>query len=375
MSSRRKPDVFQTPNVAAHLREAFALLRRERVLTATVGLVVLGMVVGILATAGQTDAAARSVLSRIDTPSARAIVITDVNGQAGLDGASIAALQTLSGIDWVLGLGPGQDVRNALIPSSSPVPMRTASGDVRAALGVDLARLSVGSALASTSGAARLGLSQGVGAARTTDLAEYVIAGTYRPPPWLAPLQESVLRPATDAGEGPATIIVLAASISSVSALIQAARAVVVAEDPAAVSVTGSTVLSDLQRVVSGELAGSSYAIVLGVLAVGAFATAVTLIGLLGLRSVDFGRRRALGASRGQLLAITLLHVAYAGILGALCGVAASVAALAVLIGQLPGISFIAGASTISILTAIAAATLPAVRAAAKDPVAVVRTP
>ncbi|MGI8723022.1 MAG: hypothetical protein ACR2JG_12430, partial [Geodermatophilaceae bacterium] len=124
---RRRPgriEGYTTPGLREHLGEAAALLRRERVLSATVGLVVLGVVIGILTSAGRSDAAANSILSRIDTPSARSIVITDPSAQGGVSAVSVDAIRALSGVDWVLGLGPAHDVRNALVPSGDPVPMR-----------------------------------------------------------------------------------------------------------------------------------------------------------------------------------------------------------------------------------------------------------
>lgn len=375
MTGQQRQAQIHAPSALAHLGEAAALLRRERVLTATVILVVLAMVTGILTSAGRSDAAASAILDRIDTASARSVVIADPSAQAGLSGDSVAALQALSGIDWVLGLGPAQDLRNAAVPSGDPVPMRAVSGDIGAALGLDLEQLPDGAALASSAGAARLGLSQGVGAARTAEQSEVVIAGTYTPPGWLDPLRESVILSAPNPPGTLAFIIVLATSIETVPQLITAARAVIVAEDPNLVSVVGSTVLADLEQVVSGDLASYTQAIVLGVLGLGAFATAVALLGLLGLRNVDFGRRRALGASRGQLIGLTLLHILLAGILGAVAGVAVSLIGLALLLDSLPSPGFILGTAGLSILTAVVAATPPALRAAAQDPVAVLRTP
>ncbi|MGI8721496.1 MAG: hypothetical protein ACR2JG_04645, partial [Geodermatophilaceae bacterium] len=288
---------------------------------------------------------------------------------------SVDAIRALSGVDWVLGLGPAHDVRNALVPSGDPVPMRAVSGDIGPALGVDLEGLPAGVALASRAGAQRLGLAQGVGAAQTAEQTEYVIAGTYNPPEWLAPLQESVIMGPPERPGPVAFVILLASSIGAVPQLIQAARAVLVADDPSRVSVSGSTVLAELAQVVSSDLANYSRAIVLGVLGLGAFAIAVALLGLLGLRSVDFGRRRALGASRGQLIGLTLLHVLLAGAVGAVGGVTVSLVALTLLVGALPSSGFVMGTVGLSLLAAVLAASPPALRAAAKDPVAVLRTP
>lgn len=363
------------PTLRDYIREAGGLVRRERILTSTVGLVVLGMVIGILTSAGQSDAAASSILGRLDTPAARSIVVSDPNAQGALSGRSVQVIRALSDVDWALGLGSAQDVRNALVPSGDPVPLRTVSGDIELALGLDPEELRPGAVLASRAGAQRLGFAQGVGAAVSSDQAEHVITSTYEPPEWLTQLRESVIVRGADESSTVAFVVVLATSITVVPQLIDAIRAVLVADDPSQISVTGSAILADLSAVVSSDLATYSQTIVLGVLGLGAFATIVAVLGVLGMRSADFGRRRALGASRSQLVGLTLLHVTFAAAIGAAAGTAMALVGLQVAVGQLPTFGFTLGSLVLAILASIVATAPPVLRAAARDPVDVLRTP
>ncbi len=101
--------------------------------------VVTGLIVGavcgvILSTTGQTVQAEQQVLSRIDEAGTRSVTITDTNGAAGIRPDAVSRISRISGVEWVIGLGPAQDVRAAGIPAGNP---DRGAGPLRAPTGCD----------------------------------------------------------------------------------------------------------------------------------------------------------------------------------------------------------------------------------------------
>lgn len=81
------------------------------------------------------------------------------------------------------------------------------------------------------------------------------------------------------------------------------------------------------------------------VLGVGVAIVTVTMLGAVSSRRRDFGRRRALGASRSSLITLVLIHTAVAAVTG-LC-----------------------------VLVALLGALIPALAAAYRDPMRILRVP
>jgi putative ABC transport system permease protein len=106
----------------------------------------------------------------------------------------------------------------------------------------------------------------------------------------------------------------------------------------------------------------------------GALLVAAVVAADTAMASVEWGRRRALGASRSQLVALATFRVGIAAVAGTAVGVAAAVA-VAVSQNWAMDALFVGSVATLAVIAAIAAAFPPAVRAAWRDPVSVLRTP
>ncbi|MDQ3276010.1 MAG: hypothetical protein M3Q39_13540, partial [Actinomycetota bacterium] len=115
--------------------------------------------------------------------------------------------------------------------------------------------------------------------------------------------------------------------------------------------------------------------LMLGVLAAGLLLVALTLIGAVSQRRRDFGRRRALGASRSTVVTLVLLQTSAAALVGVAAGALAGLLLVNRLAGSLPSPGFTFGVVVLTMLTALLAAVPPAVLAAYRDPVRILRVP
>lgn len=111
------------------------------------------------------------------------------------------------------------------------------------------------------------------------------------------------------------------------------------------------------------------------ILGVGLLIIAATLTGAVSQRRRDFGRRRALGATRSAIIVLVLTQTAASSVLGACVGAAGGLFAVFQLAGSLPSGAFVLGVAALAIFAALVAALLPACVAATRDPVQILRVP
>jgi putative ABC transport system permease protein len=344
------------------------------VMTSLIVAVVCGV---ILSTTGQTVQAEAQVLSRIDDAGTRSIVITDEKGDAGLRPAAVERIAGLSRVDWVIGIGSAVDGRNVVIGAGgTPAPVRTLHGDVPAALAVVGKQPQSGEALAGSEAVATLGLEYPIGAVELTDGTEAVIVGGFTATEPLTFLNRSVLLVPAEADTTPLrSIHVLAARPEDVEPLTTAILAVLDPESASSLSVQTSETLADVRAAVAGELGRFSRSLVLLVLGVGLVLVALTVHGAVTLRRQDFGRRRALGASRAAIVALVAIRNVAVGLVGTGIGVATGVFLVWRWTGAAPRPLFTLAVGILAVLATLAASLLPALVAAYRDPVRVLRVP
>src|SRR5690606_24947259 len=90
--------------------------------------------------------------------------------------------------------------------------------------------------------------------------------------------------------------------------------------EPGTVTVDTSAQLAEIRAAVNGELRTYGHGTVLAILAVSTVLVAANLLALVIMRRKDFGRRRALGATRGLIIALVIVLVAVADGAGAGAG-------------------------------------------------------
>ena len=105
------------------------------------------------------------------------------------------------------------------------------------------------------------------------------------------------------------------------------------------------------------------------------FSPSLCHIDLAAIRR-NFGRMRALGASRSALIAMVLIRTTVSAGLGALVGGAIGVAMVgATTGGELPHWTFVVGVGMLALAMSLLGCAVPAVAAARQDPVAILRVP
>lgn len=357
-------------------RDAVLAVRGQRVASAVSALVVAGVTAAILATTGQTVASERRVLSEIDSPAGRLITLTDDQDRARVSAVSVPAVAALDGVEWAIGLGQAFDVTNPAVPGGAAVPARRVYGSWPPGLQTAAYRAPrAGDALVDAGAMTRLGLIEPVGGVAAPTVHAPVV-GTFTATGPLTSLGDSVLihdEPARE--ETVRTIMISVATVRDVEDLARAATAVLVAQDPNQLTVTTQGSLARLQDVIGSQLAQTSRRLVWVVLAAGMVLITVTQFGAVAQRARDHGRRRALGATRTGILVHVLLQVGLCSVTGALLGVLVGLLLDWRLAGALPGVAFTVAVAALSVIAALVAAVPPALRAAYRDPVRILRVP
>lgn len=357
------------------LREAVASARSQVVASVLTVVVIAGLCVAALLTSGRTVAAEEAALAQLDAVGTRSIVIR-ASAEAGLTTSVITNLDGVSGVETVTGFGPIVDGRNAAVPGGPPFAIRTTYGSIGSrnmAEGRSPAGL-VG--MASSGTAARLGLIDGSGGL-ITDTGEHLsVIGDLVVPQHLEFLEPLVVAPATAEGDEPlAMLVVLAATPPDVAAVETLVRSLMPDAEPGQITIETSALLAAIRAAVSGQLATYGRSTVLLILLVSAALVAVNLFALVTMRRKDFGRRRALGASRGLIVALLLAQVLLLAVLGSVLGLGIAYIALNLSGEPQAGVEFAMAVAIAGILAAALAALPPALVAARRDPLHELRVP
>jgi len=343
----------------------------QPVLTAIVTLIAAATVVVTLITAGRTVSTERAVLARFDTLEVTVIQILDDSGDAGLDAADVERVSHLSGVDWVLGIGPVVDVRTAGL-RGEPVPSRIVVGTS------DLLRIDRpldGSAYVGHASRAALGLTAASGAVETGGGRQLAVVGQFTTTGPLADLDTSVLIP-DQRYTGPIRRLYLQVVAPEDVVTIGAAAAHAVGDrDGNRPRVEAAASIAAIRAAVRGELGGAGRAIALQALSAGLVLAALTIFAGVQARRRDFGRRRALGATRTQLMGLVVLQTVLVATPGAVIGATVGAVAAERLAGSWPGWSYPSAVAVLTVLAVAAAAVPPAAVAAYRDPVAAIRVP
>lgn len=362
----------------AVLREAVATARAQPVASVVAIVIVAGMCATVLLTTGRTVGAERDVLSSIDSAGTRSIVVRADPG-AGLDTGVLDRLAAIQGIEWVGAFGAARDVTNAAFAGGTKVPARLVWGGELGQLGIPAEQpVANKTGWASATALAQLGMPDQIGGVTSDDGADYAIAGKMPVPDYLAFLEPLILVPQTSDPTAPgdvSVLVVIAARPDLVAPVSQTVQSVLAVDDPTKIKVSTSESLATLRALVQGQLGSFGRSLVVVIFALTAILVAAILYGLVMLRRKDFGRRRALGASQGLIVALLLSQMAILSLMGAIVGSSAAAIGLAAAGDPLPGIDFFVSVSVLAIAVGMLAALLPAVAAARRDPLKELRVP
>lgn len=354
------------------LREAFTAARCSPVPSALVALVVAATACVALVTVGRQAALEADLARELAGPNSRTLTVTDVSGSRTLQSATVDVLRGLSGVEAVVGSNTPIDVVNGAV-GDPKVALVGLVGDTERALGLTRGRLprTPSEAVISVEAQRRLGLAEPVGFLNSPDGRQWAIVGSFIPE---APFQDLATMAVTVvAGDEPLRQVrTISARINDASATQNAALSIMAAgankfsvDSPLAVAAAG--------QLVEKQVTGFGRSLLLLILGAGGFFVAVVVLADVLIRRRDLGRRRTLGITRADLVTLVALRTAVPAGIGAAGGMALG-QGLGSLWGQAPGLGFALGVAVLACLTALLASIPPAVLAANRDPVAVMRT-
>jgi putative ABC transport system permease protein len=355
--------------------ESARVARSQPVSSAVTALIVAGVCGVILGTTGQTVQAERQVLGRIDEAGTRSIVVSDTQGGAGFTAATVQRVAGLSRVEWAFGLGPAVDVRPVGNPGGNPVAMRALYGEPPAPLSLAEWDRAPGTLLVGPHAQAVLGMLVPAGGVSGSDDTDLAVVGSFRAGDPLTFLERSALTAPTDTNGVVRTIHVLAQRPEDVAPLAEAVRMVLGPEDPGSVAIETSETLAQIRAAIQGELGEYGRRLVLMVLGAGLVLVALNVYGTVTTRRRDFGRRRALGADRTAITTLVTMQALITGLIGAVLGSAAGSAIVWRVTRGLPDLRFVVAVAVLAVTATVLAALPPAVVAARRDPVRVLRVP
>ncbi|WP_239453519.1 MULTISPECIES: FtsX-like permease family protein [Microbacterium] len=335
------------------------------------------MIVTVMLTTGRTVGAEQRVLSSIDSAGTRSILVR-ADAAAGVTSDVIDRIDGIEGVEWSAAFSSAVDATNGRTPDGARAPVRFAYGRDVESLGVP-ARVPLPGQLAYGSQRAldELGLPDIAGGIVLTTGQEYAMAGLLEIPDFLVGLEPVVIVPQPEAtGEEPVSVLVVIASRPDLVAPVSdAVLSVLAAEDPSKVSVETSEPLAQLRGLIQGQLSTFSRGLVLVMIAVTGLLVAVILYGLVMMRRKDFGRRRALGATRALIVLLLFVQTVFLAVIGVLVGTVVSVAVLVTSGDPLPGPGFFGAVSVLALGTSAVASLVPAIIASRREPIRELRVP
>lgn len=361
--------------IGSLLRESIASAKSQPVASTLTLLVIAGTIFAVLMTTGRAVGAEQRVLQSIDSIGTRTITVTAQEG-AGVTSEAIERIASLDNIEWSGAFSSSFDTVNAAIPGGSKVAARFVyTLDLRT---LGLRSSSDGEQIGFPSPEARstLGLAEYAGAVASSDGTTAGVAGRYDPPDFLQSLSPVLLVPRDPSENEPVSrIFVVAASPGDVLSLAPAVSSVLGAADTSKVQVETSSDLLQLRNVIDGQLGSFSRGLVLALLGVTGLIVSVLLYGLVMMRRKDFGRRRALGATRLFVIALLTLQTFILAAAGVASGMTLGITALVLTSDPIPDVRFIAALALLAILSASGAAVIPGVVASRRQPIRELRIP
>lgn len=349
--------------------------------TQPVGTIVTTVIVGaacgiIVSTTGQTVAIEREVLEQIDDAGTRTIVVEDTEGRANLQPDAVGRIGALSGVDWAIGFGVTTDVRLIGLEGAPAVPIRGYVGELPALVTTTSWDARPGTALAGLHALQALGFETAAGPVeRVADNGpQLAVVGLLQADAPLKFLDRALLTVA-DPEEPVVRVILLAEVAEQVPRLSEALGAVLDSADPGSVSVRSSDTLIQVRAAVRGELGTFGRNLVSIVLGAGLVLTALNVIGSVTTRRRDFGRRRALGASRIDIVILVTAQTLITAVVGAAAGLAIGTAVVRQILGVMPELEFVLAVAILAAIATTLAALPPALFAAFRDPVRILRVP
>ncbi len=362
-----------------HLKEAWAMALSQRAASIATFAVVAGMCLAVLLTIGRTAGAERRLLADFDALGSRAVVIR-AEPSAAIDFSVVARISKIEQVSWVGAFGPAMDVSNQHTGSETQVASRTILCSDRAMIGLPQATLPR-TGYATKNAAEALGTPTGVGFVGNADGINYDLAGTIDLPGFLEEFTPLILVPLTEGKESEnqpapvALVVVLADDPANVTAVAQSAANMLSPVDPKGVSINTPKVLAELRTLVENQFGGFGRSLAVMLTMITALLVGVLMFALVMIRRKDFGRRRALGATRSLIVGLIAANTLIVATVAAFTGIAIAITVLIARQDPLPSWQFTLATAILAVAAAGLGAIGPGIVASRRDPLVELRVP
>lgn len=362
----------------ALVRESFASMVAYKAASILSVIIVAGMCLIVLLTAGKSEGMRTALTDSLDSAGARTLVFTS-SSRVPFDAQAIDALAGLTNVAELTAVGPAHDVQ--AIDGGTKLPLRSLYTNTPEQLGLAVLPSSA-SALGGTvvymsvQAGKVIGAVEGTVAVETAAGTSYSAATGLRVPDALAFLEPLAVVPRPLAEASNATAVVVTASdVASVEPLTKIVTDILAGDNPKDLRVTTSQQLADLADLLTGQFGAFEKSLVAGAMALSAVLVAAIQAGLMMIKRKDYGRRRALGASRGLVMGLILGQAALVSAAGIILGSLGAVAFLAGTGSPVPTLGYLAAVALLTLITCLLASILPAIGAAYRDPIKELRVP
>jgi putative ABC transport system permease protein len=345
-------------------------------MTITIGLVLATVCVAILVTAGQTAAGQARVIDQIDSAGTRLIALSDDGGKSGMLPSAPGQIRGWSDVSWAMGLGEAVDITNPALPLGHAAA-RVLVGGLPPEIAIIQGRAPMaGEAVVGSDVAATLNLGPGLGRIQAPGQDPVGVVGVFAAAGPLAHLNNLVLIAADPDGiDTLRYIYVMAADVSVVDRIEGFLATSTPAQDPTALTIETPAGAIALRNAIAEGLGATARNLMALIMGVGAVVIAVTMLIATIPRRPEFGRRRALGATRSALVAGLLIQTLVASVPGVALGTVIGLVALHLSTGSTPTWQFTTGVVGLVVILALVASAPVAVVAARLDPLRILRVP
>lgn len=353
--------------------ESWRSMLASRVPSSIIAVLCIAMCATAILTVGRSAAADSQLQDRLEGAGARLIEISA--SDPSLISASIVGFsQSLSTVDQTIGVNRTVDIFNAAIGPGAPTPASVYIGDL-----TDIAVLTSGrspgpnEAVLTTAALAQLGFDVPIGAVQDTAGNSYPVVGTYEPVSAFKDLGMGLISADPIAVTSLRTIRIVAATAPDADTVQSLVLSAIDAPDSNALTVTSPATLASLKADLRADFGDYSRSLFLMILIGGGLLLGVVVLADTLLHRKDLGRRRALGISRLGLTTLVTLRTVWAALFGVLLGCGGAWAYLISTNPAPPG-TFVASVGFLVLLFCVIFSGLPAILAAYRDPVSVLRT-